>query len=80
MTRNTQGGRAIRVVREMAGLSIDELAEIAQTDAGYLRNVEDGVVDATPTYASRLMQLMAPSLAAHQHDAREQHVAPLTQP
>lgn len=54
-----RAGSSLRFLRELAGLTLAEVATAAQTSASYLSKVETGVEAATPTYIARVTGAIA---------------------
>lgn len=59
MDKHTAPGRALRNLRELAGLTLDQVASEAGTSAAHLSRVETGQVRATPQWVGRISEVIA---------------------
>ncbi|WP_156316482.1 helix-turn-helix domain-containing protein [Leucobacter japonicus] len=55
-------GTALKSLREMASLTLKEVAAGADTSISYLSKVENGVLQPTPTYVARVVTHIAASI------------------
>lgn len=55
----TGPGESVRVLRNLAGLTLDQVAELAGTSASYLSRVETGVETASKLYLGRVTSVIA---------------------
>lgn len=59
-------GKALRVLRTEAGMTLDQVAEIAGVSATHLSRVETGAKTATPTWMGAVTEAIALSLQGKQ--------------
>lgn len=65
MTKNrTSPGEGLRTLRNLAGLTLDAVAEEAKVSAAYLSKVETGQAQATPKWIGMVAEVVANHLKA----------------
>lgn len=57
-----QTGRSIRALRKLAGLTLKDVAERADTAVSYLSKVETGKFTPAPSFVGRVTAVIADSL------------------
>lgn len=63
-TTKAQTGHTLRGLRKAAGLTLAEVADIADTAPAYLSKVESGALNASPAYFLRVAQSIVATMAA----------------
>jgi len=62
MPEQTSPGAAIRTLRNMAGLTLQQVAERADTAISYLSKVERGELTASQDYVARVVSVIADAM------------------
>ncbi|MBM4522481.1 helix-turn-helix domain-containing protein [Rhodococcus hoagii] len=63
MEATSEQGRALRVLRLNARLTIDDLAEVAQVSSSQISRVENGHVQPTPKWVARVTMAIGQTMA-----------------
>lgn len=74
MTRNdphsSEGvGASLRTLRKLAGLTLDDVARLAETAPAYLSKVETGKFNPSLTYVAQVTAAIASALAASEAES-----------
>lgn len=74
-SKTPSAAAALKKLREFANLTLEQVATEASTSVSYLSSVENGRVQATPEYITRIALAVSKRMAASEEDVPELEVA-----